>query len=245
MLSVVRIAGHSFVGDWLDEHSVVLDFGMNQAVFSTRMVGLYGCHVHGAEAHPGLHAALPRHPNIHARHVAIGGGPGVLRLSLYSSHCASGVFSQLEAGAATVDVPTIGLGAFCEQAGVADVALLKCDIEGSELAMLSAASDEQLQRIGQITVEFHDFLDAAQEPAVLAQIERLRALGFWAIDMSKNRMDVLLVNQRRHPLGVFGKAQIVWMKYWRALQRIVRRCFGIVDTGENGYRDAPLHHGAA
>jgi FkbM family methyltransferase len=245
MLHIVRIAGHTFVGDWVRPDSAVLDFGMNHAAFCQRMVELYDCHVHGAEAHPGLCEKLPRHPHIHARNIAISGGPGVLKLSLYSSHCASGVLSQLEAGAATVDVPTVGLGAFCEQAGVADVALLKCDIEGSELAMLAAASDEQLLRLGQITIEFHDFLDAAQQPAVLAQIERLERLGFWAIDMSKNRMDVLLINQRRHPLGVLGKAQIAWLKYWRALRRVVQRRFGIVDTGEDGYRDTQLQQGAA
>lgn len=234
MPDVVRIAGHSFVADWIRPGSVVLDFGMNRGAFSTRMVELFGCRLAGAEAHPLLWQALPRDPRIDARQVAISGGPGRMRLSLYASHCASGVLTGLESGASTVEVATVGLGAFCDQIGAGEVALLKCDIEGAELAMLEAARDDELLRLGQITIEFHDFLDASQRPAVRAQIERLRRLGFWAIDMSKNRMDVLLVNQRRHRLGPFDKAQIVATKYRRALGRIVRRRFGWVDDGEDG-----------
>lgn len=240
MLRIVRVAGHSFVGNWIPRDGVVFDFGMNRGAFCTRMAALFGCRIHGAEAHPALCAALPNDARIRARNVAIAGGPGVLKLSLYAAHCASGVLSNLERDAPTVDVPTVDLASFRIDAGVSEVALLKCDIEGSELAMLSAASDDELQRLGQITIEFHDFLDASQRPEVLRQIERLERLGFWAIDMSKNRMDVLLVNTRRHPMRGFDKAQLLWIKYWRAVGRIVRRRFGWVDSGEDGYSPAAL-----
>lgn len=234
MLDIVRVAGHSFVADWIAPGSVVLDFGMNRGAFSLRMLQLFDCRIAGAEAHPALWQALPRDPRLDARHVAISGGPGTMQLALYASHCASGVLTGLEAGAATVSVPTVGLGAFCDAVGADRVALLKCDIEGAELAMLSAARDDELLRLDQITIEFHDFLDAAQRPAVRAQLARLRRLGFWAVDMSKNRMDVLLVNQRRHRLGALDKAQILATKYRRAAGRVVRRRFGWVDSGEDG-----------
>jgi FkbM family methyltransferase len=234
MLEIVRVAGHSFVADWIAPGSVVLDFGMNRGAFSTRMLQLFDCRIAGAEAHPGLWQALPRDARLDARHVAIAGGPGTMQLALYAKHCASGVLAGLEAGVKTVAVPTVGLGAFCDQVGAGEVALLKCDIEGAELAMLDGARDADLLRLGQITIEFHDFLDATQRPVVQMQLERLRQLGFWAVDMSKNRMDVLLVNQRRHPLGALAKAQIVATKYRRAAGRIVRRRFGWVDSGEDG-----------
>lgn len=234
MLDIVRVTGHSFVAGWIVPGSVVLDFGMNRGAFSLRMLQLFDCRVAGAEAHPVLWQALPRVERLDARHVAISGGPGTMQLALYASHCASGVLTGLESGAATVSVPTVGLGAFCDAVGAVEVALLKCDIEGAELAMLAAARDDELLRLGQITIEFHDFLDAAQRPAVQAQLARLRRLGFWAVDMSKNRMDVLLINQRRHRLSALDRAQIVATKYRRAAGRIVRRPFGAVDSGEDG-----------
>lgn len=240
MLDIVRVTGHTFVADWIGIDSVVLDFGMNRGAFCTRMVDLFGCRVAGAEAHPGLWEALPKHPRIDARHVAISGGPGSMTLSLYAAHCASGVLDGLEIGAATVEVPTVGLAGFCESVGAREIALLKCDIEGAELEMLAAARDEDLLRLGQITIEFHDFLDPSQLPKVRAQVERLRRLGFWAIDMSKNRMDVLMINQRRHPLGAVDKAQIVATKYGRAMSRIVRRRFGWVDDGDDGLTELAL-----
>lgn len=234
MVHIVRVTGHTFVADWIVPGSTVLDFGMNHGAFSRRMLELFDCRIAGAEAHPALWAALARDPRLGARHVAIAGGPGTMQLSLYAARCASGVLTGLESGVETVDVPTVGLGAFLDRVGAREVALLKCDIEGAELAMLDSARDDELLRIGQITIEFHDFVDAAQLPAVRKQIERLRRLGFWAVDMSKNRMDVLLVNQRRHPLGVLDKARIVATKYSRAGGRIVRRRFGGVDSGEDG-----------
>ncbi|WP_238947934.1 FkbM family methyltransferase [Caldimonas brevitalea] len=234
---MIRVHGHTFVSDWVDARSVVVDFGMNHGAFSTRMRRLFDCEVYGAEAHPVLCEQLPRDPHIHPYNVAIGGGPGTLRLSIYKQHCASVVFSQLEAEKAeTVDVPSVSFGGFMEQAGIDHVDLLKCDIEGAEVAMLEAASDDELRRIGQVTIEFHDFLDANQREPVATITRRLEHLGFWHIDLSKNRMDVLFINQHWHPLSWSSKTHIAGVKYLRGARRIVGRRIGMQDLGDDGFR---------
>jgi len=235
-MKILRVCGHTFLADALDQQSVVLDFGMNRGQFSSTAVSLFNCRIFGAEAHPELHANLPRHPNICARNVAISGGEGELKLSVYDRHCASVVFQELEdARTQSFSVPTTSLGKFLEEAGVERVHLLKCDIEGAELAMFETASDEEISRIDQISIEFHDFLDPSQRGPVTSVFERLHRLCFWSLDFSKNRMDVLFINQKRIPLSLTGKALLIATKYVRAFSRIVGRIVGKQDRGDTGF----------
>ena len=234
-LKTIRICGHTFLAAPLTQRSVVIDFGMNRGEFSKLVSQIFGCKIYGAEAHPGLHAALPPFANVVARNVAIAGGPGQIDLNVFDRHCASVVFDKLEAGPGqTISVPTMSLGQFLTDNGINTVSLLKCDIEGAELAMFEAATDDELSRIDQITIEFHDFLDSTQTEPVLGVFERLRRLGFWGLDFSKNRMDVLFVNQRTIPIGPLGKLGLPFTKYERAVRRIVGRRFGRQDSGNTG-----------
>ncbi|MCL4472144.1 MAG: FkbM family methyltransferase [Sulfuricella sp.] len=234
-MKILRVCGHTFLADHLNRDSVVLDFGMNRGQFSKSMVELFDCSVIGAEAHPALHAALPTHSNIVARNVAISGNEGHLELSVFDRHCASVVFHQLEdQHSNTISVSTMSLGTFLKENNVEHVHLLKCDIEGAELAMFEAASDEELSRIDQISIEFHVFMDPVQLGPVRRIVERLQKLSFWGLDFSKNRMDVLFVNQRAIPLTGTQKNFLAVTKYWRALARIAGRLVGQQDLGDTG-----------
>lgn len=233
--NAVRICGHTLLAAPLNQRSVVIDFGMNRGEFSRLASQIFGCKIYGAEAHPGLHAALPPIANVVARNVAIAGGPGQIDLNVFDRHCASVVFDKLEAGPGqTISVPTMSLGQFLNDNGIDRVGLLKCDIEGAELAMFDAATDEELSRIDQITIEFHDFLDSAQRVPVKRVFERLHRLGFLSVDFSKNRMDVLFVNQRTIQIGPLGKLGLLFTKYQRAIRRIIGRQFGRQDLGNTG-----------
>jgi FkbM family methyltransferase len=234
-LNVVRICGHTLLAAPLTENSVVIDFGMNRGEFSRLVSKIFNCRIFGAEAHPGLHAALPSFAKVVAHNVAIAGGPGKIDLNVFDRHCASVVFDKLEAGPGqTISVPTMGIGQFLSDNKIGRVDLLKCDIEGAELDMFEAATDEELSRIDQITIEFHDFLDPGQREPVSRVFERLRRLGFWGMDFSKNRMDVLFVNQRTIPIGPFGRLGLLFTKYQRAIRRIIGRQFGRQDLGNTG-----------
>jgi FkbM family methyltransferase len=58
------------------------------------------------------------------------------------------------------------------------VDLLKVDVEGAEWDVLSGLPPPLAERIDQITVEFHDFMDPSLRPRTEQCIARLEALGF-------------------------------------------------------------------
>jgi hypothetical protein len=55
---------------------------------------------------------------------------------------------------------------------------LKVDIEGDEIAMLAACPDEVINRIMQISIEFHDFCGITSKKDVDKTLVRLHQLGF-------------------------------------------------------------------
>lgn len=236
-MKIYRVCGHTFIGDRLNSASVVFDFGMNKGAFATTLARLFDCRLFGAEAHPQLFEGLPRLPKLTARNVAISGGPGEVQLSVYKDYCASMVFRSLEndASMASIPIPTISFSEFTEWAGTSHVTLLKCDIEGAELAMFNAATDGELSSVEQISVEFHDFLDPTQRPLVDAIIARLRGLSFWGLDFSRNRMDMLFVNQRLLRLKKTQQVQLYLTKYSRGIFRILARSLGLKDSGNDGF----------
>ena len=66
--------------------------------------------------------------------------------------------------------------------GLQRVDVLKLDIEGAEFQVLSESPAHVLQSIGQITVEFHDFLPAWRDAKHMAGVrQRLQSLGFLAV----------------------------------------------------------------
>ena len=74
------------------------------------------------------------------------------------------------------------LEAFCAEHSIDRIDLVKMDIEGAELDVFDTISSLLLQRIVQMTVDFHDFLQPADIPRIEAVIRRLRREGFWTLN---------------------------------------------------------------
>ena len=55
---------------------------------------------------------------------------------------------------------------------------MKVDIEGSEYDIMPFISDETYNIIGQITIEFHDFIDPNLKKETEKIINKLEGLGF-------------------------------------------------------------------
>lgn len=215
-----RIAGHSFLPAVLSADSVVVDLGVNQAEFSTKLHALTGCRVIGVEAAPELAARAPDHDWLTVRNTAITGTDGPVRLHLNASGDASLLSEISEAGADTVEVPGATLASFLAAHDLGDVDLLKIDIEGAEMDMFDTTPDAVLERVAQITIEFHDFMDPALGPGVERIKNRMRALGFHCLTFSRNNTDVLFVNRRRIALGPLARAYaLALFKYARGVGR--------------------------
>jgi len=116
------------------------------------------------------------------------------------------------------------------RAGVGRIDLLKMDIEGAEIELFEACSDDELQAVMQITVEFHEFLYPEQAEAVARIKERMRRLGFWVLPFSLDNTNVLFLNRKT---GV-GAVEVAF------LRSFVRYGKGILRRGRRMiFGDAP------
>lgn len=173
---------------------------------------------------------IPQDRRVTAFQVAISGVDGRMALISRATHHASASFSRFEglADKGNIEVDSVTLEGFLRLAGVPRADLVKLDIEGAEFAMFEAASDETLAAIGQLTVEFHDFLDPSLEPACRAIIARLERLGFTALRFTRQHHgDMLFLNRRRLHIS---DSQIAWYRHVvrpaRGVGRILSRVVG-------------------
>jgi len=129
-------------------------------------------------------------------------------LNLNQGKCSS--MHYLDTGARPVDVDAITLADAVALAPAERIELVKMDIEGEEVPVLWDASPEiPCEDRSQLTVEFHDFLDAASKPGIRAVIDKLRGLGFFTIRFSWHTYgDVLFVNRRWEPLSLRQRADL-------------------------------------
>lgn len=96
-----------------------------------------------------------------------------------------GISSSLHSKVNAVEVPAITLADLLERYKVDQIAALKINTEGSEYELLINLSEQQLQRIDQIAVSFHDFIGIGSPRTVEAVLGYLR-----------NWYDVVLIDGR-------------------------------------------------
>lgn len=210
---LARVCGHSFLGGLLSPDSVVFDLGANRGEFAREVRRQFGCRVHAVEPSPGLAASMRGQDWLTVTEAALSASGGTVRLVVSGNPEASYVWEEAEAplSGPLVEVPALTLERLMAGAPLA-IDLMKMDIEGAELQVLESASEQTLQRIRQLTVEFHQFLDPGLRGRIQALKRRLHRLGFWSLDFSRCNYDVLFV---RHPLGVsrLARLQLTAQKY--------------------------------
>lgn len=80
-----------------------------------------------------------------------------------------------------VEVKMITLNDLLSTFNLKRIDLLKIDIEGAEWDILENFSKENYERIQQISVEFHDFIDPSLRKRTKKCIKRLKGLGYFLI----------------------------------------------------------------
>ena len=167
---------------------VIVDLGGNKGSFSREMAALYEVRGFIVEAAPALFASLAPPKGMTKVHAAVTDRDGVAQFNLSSEDDAHSLYTPF--GGAVIDQCEVR--AMCPETlwaehGIEHIDLLKVDIEGAEIAVLSAMTDSMLQAIHQITIEFHSAFGAYAEVAVDRVIERLRDLGFAFYDFYQPR----------------------------------------------------------
>jgi FkbM family methyltransferase len=77
-----------------------------------------------------------------------------------------------------VKVPMVTIADVCRLHNIEKISLLKLDIEGAEWDMIDQFSEKDFERIDQISVEFHEFLDSAHLERSKQCIDKLSKLGY-------------------------------------------------------------------
>jgi FkbM family methyltransferase len=228
---LVSIHGHHLFAPALSPASVVIDAGANVGGFSRGMVDRFGCLCYAVEPVPELFARIPEEPRVRRFPLALGGADGEVVLHLSGNPEANSVHAGIAAGfgsRGTLVADLSSLDGFLARAGLQGADLLKLDIEGSEIALLESVREETLERIGQITVEFHDFLDGSRDGEAIAALKRrLRRAGFLCVVLSRpssHHGDTLFINLRRHPLGPLRRLHLFLMRHGTLeLRRLLHR----------------------
>jgi FkbM family methyltransferase len=217
------IRGHHILGACLPRGAVVLDAGAHRGEFSRRIRSQFGCRCYGLEPNPALFSALLDSDYESKACCALSGrdGTALFRLSENpeAGHLSGG---NLSADPNLLSVETVSLETAMRRFGLDRIELLKLDIEGAEFQVLTESPSHVLQSIGQIAVEFHDFLPEWQGAGNVAGVRRrLKSLGFLCCQFSfRTHGDVLFVNTARHELSFLRRF------YLRHVARFVEKAAG-------------------
>lgn len=199
--------GHTIWTKHLGPQSIVVDSGAHRGEFSRELKRRFGCGCWLVEANPYLAAKLRADGFATAISAALGSSDGKTQFIFRENPEAGGVVSQSANESVVEEVQMISLQTVMRQTGVTRIDLLKLDIEGAEFDVIEKTPDDLLISIGQITVEFHDFLPGFRGRGLFERArQRLAKLGFvcWRMAFRTNG-DVLFVNLRTSGLGTSAR----------------------------------------
>jgi FkbM family methyltransferase len=218
-----RVCDHTFyLAD--DDAKIVVDLGMNKGEFSEWFVNNTNARCYGVEPVPQLYQCLPRNDRIAVLQVAVGGASGRERLSVPEHSCASLTSTGLLGESQSIEIEVITLASFLRKYGLGRIDILKIDIEGAELDVLRSLDADIFANVGQMTIEFHDFIKPGDRPAVRQILADIKDKGFFVMNFGRTHFtDVMCLNEKWFKIGLSLKTQFFFMKYMRGTMRLIRR----------------------
>lgn len=230
MRYLTQIQGHTLWRPGLYPGATAVDLGANRAAFSRGLIEKYGCRSIALEANPKLASEIENERYLAVFNYAVSASEGVLRFHLAENDEESSIYgSRNSTSVPSIEVESIHLERFLASRSIQKIDVLKLDIEGAEIEVLASCSDDFLRNVGQVTVEFHDFLGLTPLEDIHRTIARFESLGFACIKIWQHAWgDVLLINRFWHK---YSLPQILWSKYWTrnvwGLQRVLARSLAL------------------
>ena len=200
-MSIEVVESHTILPDIVSEGSIVVDCGANLGRFSLEMIKRFGCFCYAIEAAPDTFSKIPIRPDLRRYNFALCATNERVMMSLNEDITRSSIKNRRKEKPIAVQGRL--LGEFLrDEIGGKIVDLVKMDIEGAEIEVIASLNDDLIKRVGQWTIEFHDFLGMVTGSDVERCVERIAGLGFHELFWSRrrNNADVLLVNKNRLPL---------------------------------------------
>jgi len=221
-----QVRGHTFLKNYLNRRGKVVDLGMNKGEFARTINSRYGCSVAGVEANPDLAANIADlGGGITCKNAAIAAHDGSVKFSINreNSEASTIVSDSTPLAESVVVVPSISLSTFFREIDAEQIDLLKIDVEGAELDIIETTPEDIFRQCSQISIEFHSFLYPLHSERVEKAITLLTGLGFYCIDFSISRHDVLFLNRRVIDVSAAAKTLLVFQKYQAGITRRLRR----------------------
>lgn len=222
MLTIETIHWHTLCSNYLNWSSNVLDLGANCGLFAVKIVERFGCHCVAIEPSPIPFNSIKANDRITKIQAAIGGRSGVMGFRVDDQNeLASSLSDEGNIKVRVETLPEILRSLGCDR-----VDLLKVDIEGEEIAMLENCSDDFLRaRIGQMSIEFHDFCNYYPAGVVSKTIDRLNRLGFASVRMSRiGHQDTWFINRNMYQISNLELACARHItRNWFGLKRVIAR----------------------
>jgi FkbM family methyltransferase len=226
-LYLIQIEGHTIWRPALNHQSIVLDLGANKGNFSHGILKQFNCHCYAVEANPHISKSIRHHQRLTVLNCAISTKSGKIPFYLSSNPEASSILtSTMSEPKCAIEVDSLCLQQIINRTGVRSFDLVKFDIEGAEIEILDSCSDDFLKSIGQMTIEFHDFVGLTSVAAIERLIVRLEALGYTKKMWRHAYGDTLFVNRN---LTSAKNLKLAWSRYitrnlW-GLKRVTMRTF--------------------
>ena len=217
------IRGHTIYVPGITPGSVVLDLGANEGEFARQMSARFGGTYHLVEANPVLAERLRANGQFSVWECAVAASEGTIPFHVARNAEASSILTLPSESVydavlqETIEVRARTLESLLADIGAPTIDLVKMDIEGAEVGVLSTLPRRTLVGIGQISVEFHS--DPTFGFNLRDDVERVirlvRRSEFECFDFARRpRLDVLFLNQRVHPLSAVNR--ITWRPAGRA-----------------------------
>jgi FkbM family methyltransferase len=222
-MRIETVFGHTFISDLISKDGLVIDCGANDGQFAKWISANIGCKIEGFEPDPSLYPKLFNIKGGIFYNEAIAAIDGTATLALGNKFCSTIRYRESEMQQ-TLQVKQRGFASYVKENKINEIELLKLDIEGAEIDLLTNTDPETLLKCKQITVEFHDFLYRKDIPLIKKTLTRLRSIGFWVVCFSFHTFgNVLFVNKKSAPITSIQKMHIlVKTKYGSALKRFLR-----------------------
>ncbi len=209
---IERVCGHSFLPGLLSSSPVVLDLGANRGDFTSVFVERYGARVIAVEPNPALSAGLAARGAAEVVRAAVAPQAGTVAFAVDANDESSTI---MEPGSGSrpqeIEVEAVTLTDLLRRSACDRIDLVKLDIEGAEILALGSVDSAELQRIDQLTIEFHDSQGFTPPTEIRETCRAMRAAGFDPIRMSVRHWgDVLFV--RRTRWSRLDRARVRWIE---------------------------------
>jgi FkbM family methyltransferase len=190
-MNLVNIKEHTFIDKGFSERkAVIVDLGAClgefTAEFSERFNGISKSVL--IEANPTNFNLIEEMENVSKLNRFISTIPDgfeIFREDPSSPYNGTSMFTYFE-NPVEHEIKRITIDSIFEMYRIEKIDILKIDIEGAEYELLENISKETLDKIDQITVEFHDFLDPNLKVRTELIVNKIQSMGYSVIS---NRLD--------------------------------------------------------